>query len=69
MRDFVNNYIEDKLYEYEDCKTTKYDLPYLIMERAFADETLTYDAQESINKRTPAPQAHGFNHGLGAANK
>lgn len=49
MRDFVNKYIEDKLWEYEDCKTTKYDLPYLIMERAFADETLTYDAQESID--------------------
>lgn len=69
MRDFVNNYIEDKLYEYEDSKTNKYDLAYLIMEVAFADATLTYSTQESINKRTPAPQAHGFNHGLGAANK
>ena len=49
MRDFVNNYIEDKLYEYEDSKTNKYDLAYLIMEVAFADATLTYSTQESIN--------------------
>lgn len=48
MRDFVNKYIEDKLWEYEDCKTNKYDLAYLIMETAFADETLTYSKQESI---------------------
>ena len=25
--------------------------------------------KKECDKRTPAPQAHGFNHGLGAANK
>ena len=37
----------------------------------------SWDGQENyvriiemeLDKRTPAPQAHGFNHGLGAANK
>ena len=48
MRAFVNKYIEDKLWEYEYSKTNKYDLAYLIMETAFADETLTYSKQESI---------------------